>query len=322
MAKDLDSEASHLTRINPGPCTMVSVASPPRLPDFLIIGGMRCGSTTLANLLGCQQAVFLPAAKEIHYFDRRNPDIASLAAYAEVFAAAGRDQLVGEATPDYLSTPGCELRILDALPSVKLVLILRDPVMRAWSHYRFSVYLGNENEPFERALQLEDERLAHPIPEHDVVFSYTQRGRYIDHIERFMGHFRRDRLHVLFLEDLCRDPGVVVGELLEFLDINAPDPLRGGLTATNQAPLKRIAASPDPASERRRFWHRRLVQVLSRSAQAVAPAKWRYSVGQRIEQSFVNRERLAPATASRLRAYFRSYNERLAQFIGRSPPWP
>ena len=80
-----------------------------RLPDFLIIGGMRCGTTSLANLLRGQRNIYLPAVKEIHFFDKRNPDIgASVHRYSQLFHDTPPGTICGEVTPDYLSTKDCD----------------------------------------------------------------------------------------------------------------------------------------------------------------------------------------------------------------------
>ena len=162
-------------------------------------------------------------------------------------------------------------------------MILRDPVMRAWSHYRYSVYLGNEVEPFDRALSLEYERLAHPIPEHDVVFSYRQRGRYIDHIERFMEYYPRSNLHILFLEELLEDPSRILGALLTFLGVTSSGAWRGQLIITNEAPLKSIRVAGELGDGRRRFWQRRLLQRLISSLQYCFSAKWRERIARKVE---------------------------------------
>jgi len=102
-----------------------------RLPDFLVIGGMRCGSTTLHKVLSAHPRLFLPKQKELHFFDSYNPDLAeNLGAYQQVFRPEQPNQLCGEVTPDYLTTPQAFDNISQTLRQPKIIVILRDPIER------------------------------------------------------------------------------------------------------------------------------------------------------------------------------------------------
>lgn len=189
-----------------------------RLPDFLIIGGMRCGTTSLAELLRNQTGIYLPHVKEVHFFDKRNPDVGtSVHKYAQLFSAAPPGAMCGEATPDYLSTNDCDDAIKQIIPEVKLVALLRDPVERTWSHYQFSCFHKVESEEFRDALVLEPERLKIQSDHTDIFFSYLQRSRYLEHLLRFERLFGRDQIHTLFLDDLVRDTSEALLRLFQFL---------------------------------------------------------------------------------------------------------
>lgn len=294
-----------------------------KFPNFLIIGGMRCGSTTLANILNAHGSVYVPEDKELHYFDLRNPAITTDVDYRRYFQGVGTFRYVGEATPDYLSTTGCARRIFDQLPEVKLIIILRDPVRRAWSHYRFSVACGFEIEPFDEALRLEAERLAHPIHEHDIYFSYQQRGRYIEHIDTYLGWFRPEQIHIVILEELVAEPEKTVAKLFEFLKLDDNPHWRSALRITNQASLIDLApqkGSPVSAGPLFKF---NLVtsRLLSSPLLGFMPQSVRDHAYRRIESRLGHEELPERRSRDALRDYFTPFNQALMRYLGRQLPW-
>lgn len=295
----------------------------PVLPNFLIIGGMRCGSTTLANILNSQQDVLIPENKELHYFDQRNPEIPSVVEYGRHFFSAENVRHIGEATPDYLTTAGCARRISRDLPGVKLIAILRDPVRRAWSHYRFSVASGFEIEPFDKALRLETERLAHPIHLHDIYFSYQQRGRYIEHIQAYLRWFKPEQLHIVVLEELLADPENSVAKLFRFLNLDGDDQWRPWLRITNQASL--INLTPQDGSRGSGNQHfkfnRDTADFLNSRSVKFVPQSVRDYVYRKVESRLGHGELPDPPSRKMLKHYFAPYNQSLVGYLGRQLPW-
>ncbi len=294
-----------------------------RLPDFLIIGGMRCGSTTLANILKTQSSIYLPESKELHYFDQRSPQIKNIDQYGQCFIAATNSQLVGEATPDYFSTEGCMERIHTTIPDVKLILILRDPVKRAWSHYRFSVATMREIEPFDNALNLEQERLAHPIHEHDIYFSYLQRSRYIDHIEHYLSRFDRSRLHIVFLEELNKEPQQTLQPLFSYLGLQLTNSWQDAHRITNQASLVNVR-NDDVLEQQKRHKlaiNRFSAKMLNSRILKVLPQRSRDKLYRKVESVIDPVNNLSESTINRLNRYFKPYNQRLEDFLERELPW-
>jgi hypothetical protein len=218
----------------------LATAGARRLPDFLVIGAQRAGSTSLFAQLCDHPGVAPPSHKEIHYFDQQS--FRSLRWYRSHFppVAAARGRLTGEASPYYLFHPAVPARVAEALPDVRLVALLRDPVARAYSHYQLSVRDGHEPLGFEEALRAEPERLAHEdgrlltdrayrshAHRHQ---SYAARGLYAEQLRRWHEHVAPDRLLVVSSEELFADPGRVTGTVLEFLGLDAgevpPFPVR------------------------------------------------------------------------------------------------
>jgi hypothetical protein len=220
-----------LARIEPeGPTLLRRAQMLPRIltaplradPDFLIIGVQKGGTTSLYSILAQHPAVDEAWKKEVHYFDlrfRRGP-----AWYRAHFPTRraqreGGDQqrrFSGEATPYYLFHPHVPRRVRQALPKVRLVALLRDPVARAYSHYNHLVRLGHESLSFEDAVRKEGERLAGEMDQlvqdewHYSVnlrnYSYLTRGHYAEQLERWWAEFPREQLLVLKSEDFYQRP--------------------------------------------------------------------------------------------------------------------
>lgn len=209
------------------------------LPDFLIIGAQRCGTTSLYRYL-VQHPSVAPTvmAKGVHYFDvdfdkgvdwyRGHFPTTWRRAFRRSVRRA--DLITGEGSPYYLFHPLVPGRVADLVPDVKLIVMLRDPVERAYSHYKH--YRLRELEPletFEEALAAEEERLAGEVERLHVDpfyrawdhqhFSYVARGMYAEQLERWRRFFPQEQLLVLKSEDFFADPGSAYSETLDFLGL-------------------------------------------------------------------------------------------------------
>jgi hypothetical protein len=142
--------------------------------------------------------------------------------------------LTFEASPYYLAHPLAAARAAELVPEAKLLVLLRDPVSRAWSHYRHMVRLGLEPLSFEEAIAQEPVRLAGEVerirsdPGYDAVryrrYSYLARGAYVEQLQRWLAHFPADRFLVLGSERLLADPAGSYGKVLGFLGLPAWTP--------------------------------------------------------------------------------------------------
>ena len=215
------------------------ITAPSRvLPTFLIVGAQRCGTTSMYKTLAQHPAV-LPAGlrKGIHYFDT-NYD-RGLPWYRAHFPLQWSMQRVahannglahtGESSPYYLFHPLAAERIARDLPGIKVLVLLRDPVERAYSGYTHERARGFESESFERALDLEERRLA----EEDQRFAgrydrgryslqhhaYIARGRYIDQLLRLERALGRSTIHVVDSDRFFDTPESEFGRVLDFLGL-------------------------------------------------------------------------------------------------------
>jgi hypothetical protein len=187
-----------------------------RLPDFIIIGAMRAGSTSLARYVGAHPGVFMPSKKELHFFDwnwDRGVDW-----YRSQFNEGAPSALAGEATPIYIVYREAMERMAITCPDARLIAVLRDPVDRAYSHYWYNRMLGYERLPFADALAAEDSRTTGSTDRR--TFDYVARGRYLVQLERACDVFPREALHVLLFEDLVRDPVETYRAMCRFLGID------------------------------------------------------------------------------------------------------
>jgi Sulfotransferase domain len=208
------------------------------LPGFLIVGGQRCGTTSMYRTLSQHPAVLKAVLhKGIHYFDTGydhglpwyQGHFPLRARAALTRRAAGEVPLTFESSPYYMFHPLAAERISRDLPDVKLLVLVRDPVERAYSAHAHEIARGFETEPFERALELEDQRLAgeaerivsqpgylsHSYQHH----GYLTRGRYAEQLERLDKLFGRERVHVVDSGRFFTDPEPVYDGVLEFLGL-------------------------------------------------------------------------------------------------------
>jgi hypothetical protein len=207
------------------------------LPDFLVIGAQKAGTTALYAYLRWHPGIGGPSGKEVSFFDRHYRR--GEAWYRGHFPNAvrgwiaqrsnGRPLVVGEASPSYIFHPLAPLRVHDLVPDVRLVALLRNPIDRAYSHYQHEVALGRELLSFEDALDAEEERLRGEVERMTAdpsYFShewwdhtYLARGRYAEQLERWFELFPRDQLLVVSSADLDDRPGETYGRILEHVGV-------------------------------------------------------------------------------------------------------
>ena len=195
------------------------------LVTFIVAGVQKGGTTALYEYLAGMGDVALSRRKETHYFDDESRDWSrpDYAPYHAMFDTAG-DGPCGEATPIYSYWPNALERIRGYNPAMKLILLLRDPVARAWSHWRMEYARGAEKEPFAwcvregRMRLFEHQPPAHPWGAHRE-YSYIERGFYGEQVERALSLFPREQLLVLRAEALQDEPAATLAAVRAFLGL-------------------------------------------------------------------------------------------------------
>ena len=208
------------------------------LPGFLIVGGQRCGTTSMYRALSQHPAVLKAVLhKGVHYFDTNYQRGIGwyqahfpLNAHARwVERSSGMPPVTFESSPYYMFHPLAAQRIATDLPGVRLLVLVRDPVERAYSAHAHELGRGYETEPFEQALELEAARLdgeterlmadpayvSHSHQHH----AYRARGQYIEQLERLERHFGRERIHVVDSAAFWADPEPSFNAVLDFLGL-------------------------------------------------------------------------------------------------------
>ena len=198
------------------------------LPDFLILGAQKAGTTALYAYLRWHPQITGPSFKEVSFFDRH---YVRGERWYRAHMPVRRSGIVGEASPSYLFHPSAPERVARMLPGARLIALLRNPVDRAFSHYQHEVALGREELPFEDALAREDERMVGEVERmlRDPAYfsyawwnyTYAARGRYAEQLERWFGSFPSEQLLVLLTDELAADTGATYERVLEFLGVDA-----------------------------------------------------------------------------------------------------
>lgn len=214
------------------------------LPDFLIIGAQKAGTSSLYRYLCRHPDVARAFFKEVHYFDRhRDRGVRWYRSHFPLRARRrlhrrlrGRPLLTGEATPDYLFDPRVPGRIRDVLPDARLVVLLRDPVRRALSHFHHERRRGRETLTFEEAVRQEEARVGPEearMLEDDGYYSYTwdhfsyvRRGLYARHLGAWLNVFPREQILVLEAESFFGRTAEHYRRVLDFLDLPHLGPTR------------------------------------------------------------------------------------------------
>jgi len=204
------------------------------LPDFIIVGAQKAGTTSLHAYLMKHPQVKPPVTKEVHYFDthyhRGDAWYRSFFPSLSHDAADGAPRMItGEASPYYFYHPAVPARVASTVPTAKLIALLREPVSRAYSHYQMEHRKGLEDLSFEEAIEAEAERLD---GEDDRLLrderyksrahrhhSYLSRGIYADQILRWRSVFPVDQMLILKAEDLRTATDATLDRVLDFLDL-------------------------------------------------------------------------------------------------------
>jgi len=208
------------------------------LPDFLIIGAARSGTTSLYQYLIQHPSVIPAIGKEVYFFDKKFDK--GINWYKSFFPTKlsksrlenkqKRNCLTGEATPRYLHYPHTPNRVFELIPNVKLIVLLRNPIDRAYSHYQMEVGSDNEELPFEDAIEQEEKRITDDMKKmesdenfYSVYFyrkSYLTRGIYVDQLKRWFEYFPREQFLILKSEDFYSKTPEVYQQVLDFLGLS------------------------------------------------------------------------------------------------------
>ncbi len=284
----------------------------PTWPNLFIAGAPRCGTSSLHAYLDAIPGVFMSRIKEPNFFSRvvigdDHPMVRPIRVerdYLELFAAAGDARIRGEASPNYLEDPEAPALIDRTVPDARVIVTLRDPVERLFSHYlmmRNNRPMGSFEEEIERGLHLPNRRSLGILD--------PTTGLYAAHVERYRSVFG-PRFKILVFEEWMQDlPGTLL-DVLQFLGIEYD------VKQFREVPQRRFAEVRSPLV-RYLFGNR----AISRAAEALIPFRLRKLVRNALLMKPAPRPEMESSTREFLIAYYRDDVRRLEGLLGRRMPW-
>jgi hypothetical protein len=263
------------------------------LPNFIIGGALKAGTTSLNHALKQHPDVFMCPIKEPRYFayDPGNPEhvnkgdgffpIRTLQEYAALFEGVNGQRAIGEASPHYLLSDQAPKLIRSTIPDVRLIFSLRDPVKRAYSDYWQEVRLGIEKRPVEEAMSEADFRV--------------RIGRYFDQLTPWLERFPRSQIHLVLFDDLQTQPYAVFQDVCRYLGI--ADDFQPDMTVRNKGGAMKNAALGRVLEEIKR-------SPIRKVANRFIPGQVRSSVADVRERNLVKPPPIPEAIERRLKAYY------------------
>lgn len=202
-----------------------------KFPNFIIIGAMKAGTTSLYQYLKQHPDIYMSPVKEPNYFtfgesercqEIKNAEPASricgIEEYVALFNNAGGEKAIGEATTAYLDYPFTAERTKTLIPDVKLIAILRDPADMAHSHVMYNKRLFYENLPtLELCVEQEESRVDEDF---STRFKYLGKGFYYQHLRRYLDFFPKHQMKVVLFEEFKHNPDRVLKDIFSFLEVN------------------------------------------------------------------------------------------------------
>jgi hypothetical protein len=194
-----------------------------RLPDFIIIGAAKSGTTSIYNYLRQHPGVFMSHLKEPDFFALQGDvcppkRVNDLEAYIALFSGAGEDQKVGEASTLYLYSAKASKRIRETIPEAKLIAVLRDPSERAYSNFLYWRQMHCEKlTDFSRAVKEEPVRRSEGWMHN---WRYVEKGFYYAQLRRYYDIFDPGQIQVYLYDELCDNPAGVMRDVFRFIGVD------------------------------------------------------------------------------------------------------
>jgi len=191
-----------------------------KLPDVLIVGAQKAGTTSIYDWLGQHPAVYAnPAAKDCPFFCDDTKYAEGIGAYASLFEDAEEGQLILAGGVNYMFFPNAPSRIFSSIPQVKIIFSLRNPIDRAFSAYRHAVERGLEKRSFDQAVEEELSSPGYATFFENSRKNYLSHGLYAAQIARFQGFFPHEAMKIVLFDDIKSRPQSVIDEVFAFIGL-------------------------------------------------------------------------------------------------------
>lgn len=295
-----------------------------KLPNFLVVGAPKCGTTSLYYYLKQHRDIYLPERKELHYFsyDHMKNSAAgpgdsqilyslckTRKEYREYFSKVKNEKAVGEISPSYFYFSETSEKIEDVLGTIKIVLLIRDPIEKAFSQYMHLVRDSRETLTFNDALMHEKKRMKEGRA---AIWRYAESSLYCERIKKYINVFAKQNVKIILFEDLKNSPRVVLRDLFQFLGID---------DSIDCDTSKKYNRSGRPKSK----WIAKLLgkpNVAMRFAMTFIPEKIRTPVRLALlEMNTGKKDRIDGKSAEYLREYFKYDIKELEKIIERKLNW-
>ncbi len=261
--------------------------------DFMIVGTMKSGTSTLALQLDQNPDICIPL-DEIHYFNNEENFKKGEKWYESKFEECEKDCIIGEKTPTYSYLEKVPKRIFEYNPDIKLIWAFRNPVDRSFSNYYHAIRLGSEKYSFKKAVKLEPIRI-----KKDVFKGYVTRSKYIEQVKRYLKYFSIEQMHFILFEEFVKNPIPVLEDLFDFLEVPFND-------FEYQDEIRNVALIP------------RAPRFLRKSREILGETALLYRIIRKL--SFMGRKpgykKISPKLREELNDYFIEYNKQLEELTG------
>lgn len=291
------------------------------MPNFFIIGAARSGTTSLDRYLSQHPEIFITPRKEVHFFAAEHfpctgPGDEGLNKavihdedlYARLFAAVAGEKAVGESSVFYLCYPGTAERIAQTVPDAKFIILLREPVDRAYSAYMHLVRDGREHLRFEEGLNWEEERKQKGF---EPMWWYKELGLYYRQVKSYLDVFGTQRVKVVLYDEFCLNTVQVVRDVFAFLGVKED-------TIIDTSVRYNVAGVP----KSRRLYTLldnfiRKPNALEKSIKSLVPSHLRTVWANKVMDIFLQSVPMDPQIHAQLKAYFAEDVGRLEDLLQR-----
>jgi len=189
--------------------------------NFIVAGTQKGGTSALNKYLKEHGKISMAQIKEVHYFDTESNFVgeADYSQYESSFELFSNQKILGEATPVYMYWYAAPRRIWEYNPQMKIILILRNPIERAYSHWNMNRTRDSDSSSFMEAIRNEEARCKEALPIQHRAYSYIDRGLYSEQIRRLWHFFPKDQVLIIKSQDLRDSPSPTLASIARFLEI-------------------------------------------------------------------------------------------------------